>query len=295
MGAATGVAEEREYPGEGAAVRLGVPPKGEGAAVRLGVPPEGGGSCRRLVALRARRFGFCLAFGPPPAREPLCGWEFRRKAGDPAGGWLPCGRGGLVFVWRLGRLRRGSRCAVGSSAGRRGILPEVGCPAGTAVWFLSGVWAASGEGAAVRLGVPPEGGGSCRRLVALRARRFSLCRYLGRLRRGQGAKGGAAPPLRPPTPPITPRFPKAAPPCSARLGRAACATAPLMPGATTAGPTAPIFCRVPCPASFVPSQVLRAFVVSGCLMLVGRQSNCVRRGWGVPLRDHTPLCRAQRQ
>ncbi|CAI3238006.1 hypothetical protein DWUX_1875 [Desulfovibrio diazotrophicus] len=29
---------------------------------------------------------------------------------------------------------------------------------------------------------------------------------LGRLRRGQGAKGGAAPPLRPPTPPITPRF-----------------------------------------------------------------------------------------
>ena len=69
---------------------------------------------------------------------------------------------------------------------------------------MSGVWAASGEGAAARLGVPPEGGGSCRRLVALRARRFFLCRYLGRLRRGQGAKGGAAPPLRPPTPPITP-------------------------------------------------------------------------------------------
>ena len=77
---------------------------------------------------------------------------------------------------------------------------------------------------------------------------------LGRLRRGQGAKGGAAPPLRPPTPPITPRFPRAAPPCSARLGRAACATAPLMPGATTAGPTANIRYVVPCLAAFVSSR-----------------------------------------
>ena len=179
----------------------------------------------------------------------------------------------LLWGLRQESQKKGSTLARRAAA-RLGIPPE-------------------GEGAAVRLGVPPEGGGSCRRLVALRARRFFLCRYLGRLRRGQGAKGGAAPPLRPPTPPITPRFPRAAPPCSARLGRAACATAPRMPGATTAGPTAPIFCRVPCPASFVPSQVLRAFAVSVCFMLVGRQCNCVRRGWGVPLRDHTPLCRAQ--
>ncbi|CAI3238198.1 hypothetical protein DWUX_1902 [Desulfovibrio diazotrophicus] len=28
------------------------------------------------------------------------------------------------------------------------ILPEAGCPAGAAVWFLYGIWAASGEGAA---------------------------------------------------------------------------------------------------------------------------------------------------
>ena len=110
---------------------------------------------------------------------------------------------------------------------------------------------------------------------------------------GQGAKGGAAPPLRPPTTPITPRFPRAAPPCSARLGRAACATASLMPGVTAAGPTAPISCRVPCSAFFMPSQVLRAFAVSFCPMLVRRQRTCVRRGWGVPLRDYTPLCRAQ--
>ena len=52
-----------------------------------------------------------------------------------------------------------------------------------------------------------------------------------------------------------------------------------------------------CPAAGIlrAAQVLLAFAVSGCFMLVGRQCNCVRRGWGVPLRDHTPLCRAQRQ
>ena len=50
-----------------------------------------------------------------------------------------------------------------------------------------------------------------------------------------------------------------------------------------------------CPAAGIlrAAQVLLAFALTFPLLSVGRQPDCARRGWGVPLRDHTPLCRAQ--
>ena len=53
--------------------------------------------------------------------------------------------------------------------------------------------------------------------------------------------------------------------------------------------------RCPVLRSFCILQVFIAFAVIFCPLLVGRPRDHVRRGWGVPLRDHTPLCRAQRQ
>ena len=51
--------------------------------------------------------------------------------------------------------------------------------------------------------------------------------------------------------------------------------------------------RCPVPRSFCILQVFIAFAVIFCPLLVGRPRDHVRRGWGVPLRDHPPLCRAQ--
>ena len=50
-----------------------------------------------------------------------------------------------------------------------------------------------------------------------------------------------------------------------------------------------------CPAAGIlrAAQVLLAFALTFPLLSVGRQPDCARRGWGVPLRAHTPLCRAQ--
>ena len=192
------------------------------AAARLGIPPEG--------------------------EEPLCGWEFRRKAGILPEAGLPCGHGGFGFVWRLGRLRRGAAVWLGVPRRKAGILPEAGCLRARAVLSLS------------LFGPPPA-------------------------RQGQGQ--GCAP-LGPPHP-ITPAFPGQ--PHHVRRGWGAPASdrAP-MPGATTAGPQ-PHILPGPCPASLRASQVLRAFAVSVCFMLVGRQCNCVRRGWGAA-RPHTFMPRS---
>ena len=51
--------------------------------------------------------------------------------------------------------------------------------------------------------------------------------------------------------------------------------------------------RCPVSRSFCILQVFIAFAVIFCPLLVGRPRDHVRRGWGVPLRDHPPLCRAQ--
>ena len=51
--------------------------------------------------------------------------------------------------------------------------------------------------------------------------------------------------------------------------------------------------RCPVPRSFCILQVFIAFAVIFCPLLVGRPRDHVRRGWGVPLCDHPPLCRAQ--
>jgi len=51
--------------------------------------------------------------------------------------------------------------------------------------------------------------------------------------------------------------------------------------------------RCPVLRSFCILQVFIAFAVIFCPLLVGRPRDHVRRGWGVPLCDHPPLCRAQ--
>ena len=88
--------------------------------------------CRRLVALRARRFGSFMAFGPPPARglrERICskGSTLAGEAGCPAGmaAFLR-----TAFGPPPARGLRERICSKGST-----LAGEAGCPAGMAAFL----------------------------------------------------------------------------------------------------------------------------------------------------------------